>query len=302
MEFQIEIIKFVQEFKSPILDFIFTTLTISTEVPVIVVFSAFMYWCINKEYGQKLLLALIGNITINTGIKETFKIPRPIGIEGIQSDRVHTAGGYAFPSGHTQTATTFWTTLMILFRKNNIYIIGTAIIVGVGLSRVYLGVHWPTDVIGGWILGVLITILMIKIFEYCKEKSTYIPLILLVIILGIYSMILESESYLKMFGLFTGFILGYIVENELIKFKTISDYSKRETALLFNKNENEIRSHIKANIFKRFLLGIITLAVLYTALKYIMPDKGIYDYIRYTIIVFYSIAGVPALFKKFKLA
>ena len=80
--------------------------------------TAIMYWCVNKKYGQKLLFALIPNIVINTGIKEFVKAPRPIGTAGLESLRVSTATGYSFPSGHTQTATTFWTSLKLYLGKN----------------------------------------------------------------------------------------------------------------------------------------------------------------------------------------
>ena len=58
--------------------------------------------------GERLLFALIGNVALNTGVKEFFKVQRPIGVDGIESMRVSTATGYSFPSGHTQIGTTFW--------------------------------------------------------------------------------------------------------------------------------------------------------------------------------------------------
>ena len=73
MNFQLNILKFFQSLRNPILNAFFLILTISTEVPVVVLLTAIMYWCINKKYGQKLLFALIPNIVINTGIKELVK-------------------------------------------------------------------------------------------------------------------------------------------------------------------------------------------------------------------------------------
>ena len=70
MNIQINILKFFQSIRNPILNAFFLILTISTEVPVIVILTAIMYWCINKKYGQKLLFSLTANIAINTGIKE----------------------------------------------------------------------------------------------------------------------------------------------------------------------------------------------------------------------------------------
>ena len=224
MNIQINILKFFQSIRNPILNALFLILTISTETPVIVILTAIMYWCINKKYGQKLLFTLIPNIVINTGIKEFVKAPRPIGTEGLESLRVSTATGYSFPSG--QTATTFWTSLMIIFRKKWVYILGSVMILGVGVSRLYLGVHWPIDVICGWIFGIVFTIIFSNLFDIVDKNKDYKLLLLTLIPFLIFIFIVKSESYIKMFGLLAGFILGYIIEDKFIKFNTIDEYKK----------------------------------------------------------------------------
>ncbi len=71
-----------------------------------------------------------------------------------------TAGSYAFPSGHTTTATIGYGLAVLLVavlipaRRRLVAAGAVVLAVAVGLSRVYLGVHWPTDVIGGWALGI----------------------------------------------------------------------------------------------------------------------------------------------------
>jgi membrane protein DedA with SNARE-associated domain/membrane-associated phospholipid phosphatase len=70
-------------------------------------------------------------------------------------------GGYAFPSGHTTLATAVWGALAITIgatattgtRKATIYTTAAMIAVAVGITRLYLGAHWLTDVLGGWALG-----------------------------------------------------------------------------------------------------------------------------------------------------
>ncbi len=298
MNIQINILKFFQSIRNPILNAFFLILTISTEVPVIVILTAIMYWCINKKYGQKLLFTLIPNIVINTGIKEFVKAPRPIGTTGLESLRVSTATGYSFPSGHTQTATTFWTSLIIIFRKKWIHILGSVMILGVGLSRLYLGVHWPIDVICGWIFGILFTVLFSKIFDIVDKNKNYklLPLVLIPFIIFIF--IVKSESYIKMFGLLVGFVLGYIIEDKFIKFKTIDDYKKEVN---FSSKVDTNKDYIVKNAY-RFILGIFTLLAVYLILNYIIPEYMIFNFIRYLIISLYAVAGVPALFKISKLA
>jgi undecaprenyl-diphosphatase len=92
---------------------------------------------------------------IRFGINRTIARPRPpAGLHLVN------ASGYAFPSGHTTNATMVYGLLAVLLtmsfsRARWVFITGAAILaIGVGLSRVYLSVHWATDVAGGWLFGI----------------------------------------------------------------------------------------------------------------------------------------------------
>ncbi|MFW6208350.1 MAG: phosphatase PAP2 family protein [Spirochaetota bacterium] len=116
---------------------------------VFIVLAAWFLCCGNKRLGYRVGFAFLASAVVNPLLKNSFRIERPIGVEGIESQRLHTATGYAFPSGHTQGATAFWTGMMTYVRRRWMYLLGTALIFLVALSRMYLGVHWPSDVIGG---------------------------------------------------------------------------------------------------------------------------------------------------------
>ena len=299
-----DILLFFQSIRSDILTAIFTTFTICTEQVAVVLIAAIMYWCIDKKCGQRLLFAVTGSITINSGLKNFFKAPRPIGSKNLESLRTETATGYSFPSGHTQTATTVWVALIEYFRKWWITLLGIIMILGAGISRLYLGVHWPEDVFIGWILGIFVSIIFIKLFDYVDQNKNYYILFLTLIAFAVIVYFFMGEELVKSFALYTGFVLGYIVEDKFIDFST--EESKKKANIFTNaKSKPKLSTKIL-----RFIVGIITLGIVYAALKSLVillqidTIEGISllaDYIRYTIVVFWGIAGVPFLFERFGL-
>lgn len=99
--------------------------------------------------------ALVGSTLISQVVKHIVERPRPS-----TALRAASASGFAFPSGHTIEAIAVWgaacillSTLVSGWPRIAIRVVGAVVIVAVGLSRVYLGVHWTTDVLGGWLLG-----------------------------------------------------------------------------------------------------------------------------------------------------
>lgn len=305
MGFQLDILMYLQSIRNELLTGIFTFFTICTEVPVITVLTAMLYWCINKKAGQRILFALAGSLNINVAVKNIVKMPRPIGTKGLISLRTQTATGYSFPSGHTQTATTFWTSMITQFKNIWIYIIGILMILGAGISRLYLAVHWPMDVIVGWILGIILSILFIKLFDYIDNSKNYYILVIIMLIFGVCTYFVGGEDFYKLFGLYSGFALGYMVEDTYISFSTENKQRKN----IFYKSTSKIEG-TKGKIL-RFIIGIISLLIVYLIFKNIentfMIGKNeeiinIFKYLKYTIIVFWGVAIAPALFKLFKLA
>lgn len=303
---QLDILMYLQSIRNELLTGIFTFFTICTEVPVITVLTGVIYWCINKKAGQRTIFALCGSLNINAGVKNYVKMPRPIGTDGLQSLRIETATGYSFPSGHTQTSTTFWTSMMYLFRKSWIYIIGILMIIGAGISRLYLGVHWPMDVIVAWGFGIVLSIIFIKLFDYIDDSKNYYILVVLMLVFGVCTYFIGGEDLYKMFGLYTGFALGYMVEDTFINFSTENETRRKN---IFAKNPSKKEGLGKKIL--RFVVGIISLLAVYLLLNYVQDTLivnkteeiiNIIKYFKYTIVVFWGVAGAPALFKLFKLA
>ncbi|UUX96204.1 phosphatase PAP2 family protein [Aquabacterium sp. J223] len=109
-----------------------------------------------RAAALRVLLAVLGGLVISHGLKGLIERPRPRLVPHL--DAVVNA---SFPSGHALMSAVVYLTLGVLLaaqatrRRERAYVLGLALLmtVAVGSSRVYLGVHWPSDVLGGWALG-----------------------------------------------------------------------------------------------------------------------------------------------------
>jgi len=107
-------------------------------------------------------VALGGGLLLNAALKNFFSRPRPEYVT-----QLHYVDSHSFPSGHSLLAAVVYLTLgalvarLVSTRRQKIYVLGVAglFTVLVGVSRVYLGVHYPTDVLAGWTVGLLWSIL-----------------------------------------------------------------------------------------------------------------------------------------------
>ena len=127
----------------------------------------------NKRIAVSIVINLIVITILNNLLKIIFLRPRP------NVNNLILESGYSFPSGHSSTGMAFYGYLIYLIYKyvNNkkikisLIIFLSLVIVAIGLSRIYLGVHYASDVLGGFLLAIVYLIIFITITNKCIEKK-----------------------------------------------------------------------------------------------------------------------------------
>lgn len=110
-----------------------------------------VYWCFDKRYGIQLAYALVFSAFFNRAFKQVLRQPRPFWLDASvgKSD----TRGYGFVSEHVQSATVLFFFFASWLREKWLWILATAFILTMAISRVYLGVHFVHDVVGGFLIG-----------------------------------------------------------------------------------------------------------------------------------------------------
>lgn len=129
---------------------------------------------LREKYGVKFALAALSSTALYQITKYIFQRPRPdLALRLIEQ------GGYSFPSGHSMNCLVSYGILIYLLlrycenrRLAKLLSFGLGLLtILIGFSRVYVGVHYPTDIIGGWSLGIAVLVAMIYAFEKFDSRS-----------------------------------------------------------------------------------------------------------------------------------
>lgn len=114
-----------------------------------------IYWCWNARLGVRVGVVLLVGMAINLIVKIAFHDPRPYWLDPQVMLWARPESTFGIPSGHSQNAVAIWGLLAVYGRRAWGWAAAVLLIFLIGLSRMYLGVHFPTDVFTGWALGAI---------------------------------------------------------------------------------------------------------------------------------------------------
>jgi len=238
------------DIRCEILDIIFKTFTLLGEEVFVMALICLLYWCADKRLAYRIGMSFFASGLLVQGLKITFRVDRPWIIDPdfkpIES-ALETATGYSFPSGHTQSASSLFTSLALYLKKTWITIISIVIIPGVALSRMYLGVHTPTDVITSLAISVTLSILVDRLMSCVENDKKYdLPITAAIILISgavmAYSLILFTNGTIegryaadciKAASAGMGFGIGFCIERKLDISDTKISLPKRLLKLTF---------------------------------------------------------------------
>ncbi len=164
--------------RSPVLDKIFGAVTFLGGEVVFVAVAIVVYWCISKRDGCYIIAAGIGGTVVSQTMKIACRIPRPwvrdpnfTIMESARAD----AGGYSFPSGHSQNSIVSLGGTARCVKKTWLRVLLWVLAGLVCFSRMYVGVHTPADVGVGAALGLALVFGLYPLFQKSGEKSWLAP-------------------------------------------------------------------------------------------------------------------------------
>ena len=187
------------------------------EEMVCVAVMGFLFWGISKEKGERLgVSVLLANVSIGL-LKNIFARVRP----WAASDRIELlreVDGFSFPSGHSANCTALYPALACEYRRTKALIwIAVFVPLLCGISRCYVGAHWPTDVVVGLCVGLAVFALAELVLHRIKNKYVFYLLLIAVSSVGLFYC--TTNDYYNSFGMLIGFTGGRYLEEKAVRFE-----------------------------------------------------------------------------------
>lgn len=205
----------------------------------LVLLIAIFYLCYDKQFGRRIVYNTITSLVFVSFIKNIIIRRRPyfdnpkikcLKIIDKDYDLYDVEGqGFSFPSMHSSNISVVSGSLYENYKKKIILIFGIIISFIVGVSRFILGCHYPTDVIAGWLIGVILVIILNKLQDKLEDKYLYI----ITISIGVIGLFISSSSdFLSSFGIAIGYIACDIFDKKIVNFKNTNSIWKMILRLL----------------------------------------------------------------------
>lgn len=241
---------------------------------------AISYWCWHKSHGKYLCYGMFAALFINLGIKGIVKECRPPSIFWMEN--VHS---YSFPSGHAQIGILLWWGLAYYVHSRILKVLFFFIGLMIALSRPYMGVHYPHDILVGGLLGMAILCFVVWFEKKQFQPLKFLPLwgqsLFLIVFFAVFQLFVidPEQAAIPTIGACFGFWLGCQLEEKYLHYTP---------------------SHQLLSQIKTLFIGSIGILLLWKGINfgrsYLSPDISmLLKYPQYALLGFWIAYGAPRL-------
>lgn len=231
----------IQEWRTPALNSFFRGVTEMGGAPFYIMLLPLLYWCADKQVALGLTFAYLSSTYVNNWLKSTFAIPRP-GDAALDPvlQRHEIAGRMqqlaethdpSWPSNHAQGATVTWGYLAGRLPRNWSWMVAVILIALVSFSRLYLGVHFPQDVISGILIGVAYLGLWMAVEPRARTAFagwSFRVRVAAVLLIPAVALLLYSDlDSARLNGVIAGMGLGHLLQERSLGFDPRGRWWKR---------------------------------------------------------------------------
>ncbi len=276
-----EIVIVIQTVQNPVFDVFFNVVTLLGSEEFYLLLLPLLYWCVDKHLAQRLAYLFLLSVYSNAALKSLFRHPRPFQYDPrvLKLDHASSAElGYGLPSGHTQSAITVWGYLAVQARRGWVWSLALVLVFLIPLSRIYMGVHFPSDVVVGLLAGASWLALFLwlepPLTLWVSRRSVVVQTGLAVMAPTVLLLFHTSEDAAAALGVLIGLGAGIVVESRTLRFSSVGPIAQRAL---------------------RFVIGILVVLALREGLKLLFPGGGEPLYIQFRVIR-YSMIGLWVAF------
>jgi len=284
----LDVVIAIQSIAHPALTLLMKTLTFLGSEYFYLLVLPLLVWCVDEKRGMRFGFAVILSAYTNEVLKGLFKQPRPYDMKS-EVGMVHEESP-GLPSGHAQNSVVFFGMLRDFISRKAGIVIAILMPLLIGFSRLYLGVHFPTDVFAGWIIGLLFLFAYRRIGPWIEQRmAKWSPVRqAAAVVLVSAVMTLTSSRSIPLAGVFFGAGIGFILA--LHTMENLCEAKRRS----FTRNA------------LRYVTGIIIAGCIYLGLKAAFPGEGkafytLFRFLRYGVLGFWVSFGAPLFFDRIHL-
>lgn len=232
----LSVVRFTQIFTHPALTLLMQGFTLAGSRLGYLALIPLVYWCVDKRRGLRIGMLVFFSSAQNQRLKSLFAEPRPFDLDpGVgMAGETDVDQAFGFPSGHAQTSAVLSGSIIRFFKKPWTRIIPLAYPLLVGLSRIYFGVHFPTDVLAGWAVGAALVCLESLTGDRIEKALSGLPKLvsLAAVAAGAFLIAILSTAEPSLAGAFFGLAGAAIFAKKTLPFSIAGIFGKKAMRFL----------------------------------------------------------------------